>query len=243
MMKKIFTLLITIALSVSLYAFQGPSKLSITSATSDHIRVIVDGNKYPANNNVLTINDLDAGFHTVKIFRVNNYRRTYNDNSFNRFELVYNGRVYLKPQYFVDIVINRFGKAFVDEQLMSPADYPDEADEWDEMGYINSGDNNFPSIGSGMSASSFERFKQSLNNEGFDNTRLSIAKQVISTNYFTSKQAKEIVELFTYESSKVEIAKFTYKYTLDKGSYFLVNDAFTYSSSKQELMEYIQANK
>jgi Domain of unknown function (DUF4476) len=34
-----------------------------------------------------------------------------------------------------------------------------------------------------------------------------------------------------------------YKYTLDKGSYFLINDAFTFSSSKEELMRYIQTVK
>jgi len=239
-MKKIFTLLVTIASSLSLYAFQGTSKLSITSTTNDNIRVMVDGNKYRANNNVLTIDDLDAGFHSIKVFRVSHSRRSYNDNSFNRYELVYNGRIYVKPQYFVDIVINRFGKAFVDEQMISPGQFDNEEDDWADSDNVNDNDqfNN-----RSMNAASFERFKQSLHNESFDNTRLTIAKQVISTNTFTSTQVKEIVEQFSYESSRIEIAKFSYKYTVDKGSYFLVADAFTYSSSKQELMEYIQANK
>ena len=240
-MKKIFTLLLTIASSVSLYALQGPSRLSITSISNGNIRVMIDGNKYRAINNVVTVDDLDAGFHSIKVFRAGNSRRTYNDNSFNRYELVYSGRIYVKPQYFVDVVINRFGKAFIDEQLMSPNQYnDDDDDDWDDTGNRNNDDQY---SGREMSSGSFAKFVQSLKNESFDNARLTIAKQVISTNYFTSQQVKEIVDQFTFESGKMEIAKYSYKYTLDKGSYFVVADAFTYSYSKQELMEYIQANK
>ena len=95
----------------------------------------------------------------------------------------------------------------------------------------------------GMNAQSFEQFKQSLHNEFFDNTKLAIAKQTIASNYFTSHQVKEIVQQFNYENSKLDIAKYAYQYTLDKGSYYLVNDAFGYSSSKEELSAYVQSKR
>ena len=242
-MKKIFTLLITLASSISLCAFHGPSKLGITSISNDNIRVMVDGNKYRTTNNALTIDDLDAGFHTIKIFRVKRSPKGFNDRSFGRFEQIYNTRIYIKPQYFVDIVINRFGKVFIDEQVMGAGQYNDEEDDWDETGNADAGNDGEPYVGNAMSNASFERFKQSLRNEGFDNTKAVVAKQVISSNYFTAQQVKEIVEQFTYESSKLDIAKFSFKYTVDKGSYFIVSDALTYSVSKQELIGYIQANK
>lgn len=202
------------------------------------------------------IRDLEQGFHFVKIFRerISRWGR-YNDNPYNRFELVYSNRIYIKPEYFVDIVINRFGKAFIDEQVMQPRYYDNKTsddDDWDasdnnttntDPNMTNESDANGYNDAMPMSDESFDKFKLSLRNEGFDETRVTIAKQVISQNLFTSKQVKETLQQFAFEASKLEIAKFAYQYTVDKGSYFLVNDAFTYSSSKQELAEFIQSQK
>jgi hypothetical protein len=94
-----------------------------------------------------------------------------------------------------------------------------------------------------MNTQVFEQFKQSLKNESFDNTRLTVAKQVINNNWFTAVQVKEIVKLFTFETSKLDIAKYAYTHTVDRGSYFIVNDAFTFSNTKDELMKYIQTVK
>lgn len=56
-------------------------------------------------------------------------------------------------------------------------------------------------------------------------------------------QVKELLALFSYEDSKLELAKYAYDYTVDKGNYFMVNEAFSYSSSKESLMDYIKNRK
>ena len=150
---------------------------------------------------------------------------------------MYNNSVYIKPRYYVDITINRFGKAYVDEQLITGG-FEDEEDDWD--------DNNNPAGNNGihaMNAVSFDQFKQSLKRESFDDTRQNLAKQGIAVNYFTVAQVRELVNLFTFESNKLEIAKYAYTYTVDKGNYFMVSDSFTFSSSKDELAKYIQKFK
>src|SRR5437868_13150888 len=47
-------------------------------------------------------------------------------------------------QYFVDIVINRFGKAFIDEQLMTAGNYygDDDDDDWGNDDNNNNNNNN-----------------------------------------------------------------------------------------------------
>jgi hypothetical protein len=102
--------------------------------------------------------------------------------------------------------------------------------------------NNYP-IYQTMTNREFDQLKQTIKNESFDDTKQSIAKQVISSNFFTSGQVKEIVQLFVFESSKMEIAKYAFKYTVDQNNYFTLLDAFTFSSSKSELLKYIQDNK
>src|SRR5437868_9143207 len=84
-------------------------------------------------------------------------------------------------QYFVDIVINRFGKAFIDEQLMTAGNYygDDDDDDWGNDDNNNNNNNNsgYGNYGRAMSAPAFDQFKQSLQNESFDQSRLSMAKQ------------------------------------------------------------------
>ncbi len=244
-MKKTFTLLTVMTLSLSLLAYNGPSRLSVFSTGNANIRVMVDGNKYKANNNEVMISNLNEGYHTIKIFQLKNSRndnRVFGVNVMNNYQLVYNGNVYLKPQYHFDILINRFGKVFTDEQPISTS-YYDDNDDWGDNNNNNRDNGGGGYNNRSMDGSAFDQFKQVLKNESFDATRQSIAKQVISANYFTSAQVKEIIQQFSFENSKLEIAKYAYKYTVDKGSYFLLTDAFTFSSSKDELMRYIQAYK
>ena len=218
------------------YNYRG--KLSISTIINEPVKVLIDGNCYNSNasDDVIMINDIRAGYHSVKIYRQKKYRHNNNnDGQFSRnAQLIYEGNLYVKPQYHVDVVINRFGKAFVDERQMD-AGYYDENDEG-HGGWDNNSNNSMQPMNSRV----FEQFKQVTRNESFDNTRLVTAKQTIAANYLSSAQVKEIVELFSFENSKLDIAKYSYKYTVDKNNYFILNDAFAYSSSKEELARFIQ---
>ncbi len=245
-MKKTFTLFAALLLTVILYAHPNQSKISISSTGNITIRVMVDGNRYPAGNNAVMINNLDPGYHSIKVYQlVNNNAGLRNYPFSNNYRLVYNANVYVKPQYYVDIMINRFGKAFFDEQPIAAGYYGDDNDDdWDD----NNSNNNWNSnqeynTNRPMNIQSFERFKESLKNESFDNTRMNIAKQVITANWFTTAQVKEIMGFFSFENSKLDIAKYAYKYTVDKSDYFTLADCFTFSSYKDELMRYLRANK
>jgi hypothetical protein len=236
-MKKTFTFLAALFFSTILFA---QSKLSISASGNADIRVMVDGVKYTSNGREIVISNLKNGNHSVKIFRAGNDRNRYNGNNRNNgYQLVYSNNLFVKPQYHVDITINRFGKAFVDEQMISGG-YNDDDEDWGV-------DNNDQYYDRGsrraMDKAAFDQFKQALRNESFDDSRLKVAKQFISNNYFNALQVKEMVGLFAFEDSKLELAKYAYDYTIDKGNYFIVNDAFVFSSSKETLMDYIKTRK
>ena len=114
-------------------------------------------------------------------------------------------------------------------------DYKDERNN-DDPRYDN---NNSRAI----SSNDFAQAKESLRKEWFENKRLETAKQIIDQNYFTSQQVKEMVLLFTYENNRLDIAKYAYGKTVDKGNYFIMNDAFTFNSNKEKLSEYIREFK
>lgn len=92
----------------------------------------------------------------------------------------------------------------------------------------------------GMNPTDFDEAVALLSKETFDDTRLSTAKQIVANNPMTVNQIVQICRLFTYESNKLEWAKFTYPYCIDKNKYYMLNEVFTYNSSKDELNEYIR---
>ncbi len=94
-----------------------------------------------------------------------------------------------------------------------------------------------------MSDFDFSQAKETLRKEWFENTRMTTAKQIIDRNYFTSQQVKDLLLLFTFENNRLDLAKYAYGKTVDKGNYFIVNDAFTFNSNKEKLGEYIRDYK
>jgi len=90
-----------------------------------------------------------------------------------------------------------------------------------------------------MSSGEFDNVKNSISSKSFEDSKLTIAKQVINVNCLLCGQVKEIMLLFSYEDTRLELAKYAYGYTYDIGNYYQLNDAFTFESSIEELNEYI----
>ena len=70
-----------------------------------------------------------------------------------------------------------------------------------------------------------------------------IAEQAISSHRVKAEQVYRILLMFSFESTKLKVAKFAYNYCVDKRNYYRVNDAFTFSSSIRELNNYIGNSK
>lgn len=85
----------------------------------------------------------------------------------------------------------------------------------------------------------FIEAKRTIENADFEQTKLTIAKQIVASELMTAKQLAEIANLFDFENSKLEFLKYAYPYCFDKNKYYMVNNVFTFSSSVDELNEYI----
>lgn len=233
-MKKIFTLFSASLISLSLLAYDG-SRLSIsTPATNTELKVEIDGRQFSMKNNSLTLSYLGEGYHQVKIFR----DKKKNGVSFGKKQdIIYSSAVYLKKGFHLDITVNRFGKAMTDERRI------DVDDEWynDEDEYYDSNNGGLDGgRGNVMTGREFETVKDQLRREWFENNRLSSAKFIIAKSDLTTQQVKELMLLFTFENNRVEIAKAAYCKTIDQKNYYLLNDALTFSSSKEDLARFIR---
>lgn len=231
-MKKIFTLLFSSLLSLSLLAFDG-SRLSVsTVATSTVISVEVDGRKFNVKDNSITLGYLSEGRHRVVIYREKK-RRGYGNNR----DIIYNSFVTLRRGFHTDITVTRFGKVMLDEQRM------DMRNDWynDEDDYYNSDDggwsNGYSNV---MNAREFNTVKDQISKEWFENNRLVSTKVIIDKNNFTTQQVKELMYLFTFENNRLEIAKYAYCKTVDQRNYFQLNEALTFNSSKDDLARFLR---
>lgn len=233
-MKKIFTF--SIAIFISLSAFCAQTVLSISSTHFYRIRLVIDDRTYDQQNrSEVMIRNMDAGYHYIKIYQEKNRRPVLNGSGNNGMQLIYKGNIRIKSGFHTDIIINRFGKIFIDENRISFGYETDNDQDYDWQ--YNDRDNE------AMNSRDFTQLKQTIRNGNFESTKLTIAKEAVGKNCFTSAQVKEIMELFSFENSKLELAKFAYRSTFDKENYFIVNDAFTFSSSKEELTKFMETSR
>lgn len=83
---------------------------------------------------------------------------------------------------------------------------------------------------------------KALKGESFDNSRLLLARQIVTARpRFTSRQIRDMLRTFTFDNSRLELAKEGYAMVLDPENYFVVNEAFTFSSSGEALSKHIQS--
>lgn len=85
----------------------------------------------------------------------------------------------------------------------------------------------------------YESAKTSIAAKDFEDTKLTLAKQIAGSNCMSAEQIRGIMKLFSFENSKLDFAKFAYSHCCDKNNYYKVNDAFTFDSSSTELNNYI----
>jgi hypothetical protein len=91
-----------------------------------------------------------------------------------------------------------------------------------------------------MDAAAFGEAKKSIASKSFSDTKMQLAKQIMRSNCLITAQVLELMELLSFESEKLELAKYAYDYTYDRGNYYKINDAFGFESSVRDLEKYLQ---
>jgi hypothetical protein len=91
-----------------------------------------------------------------------------------------------------------------------------------------------------MASGNFSSALASIKKQGFDETKLKMAKQIASANCLNTNQIIQICKLFGFEDNKLDFAKYAYDFCVEPKNYFKLNDVFSFSSNVDDLTEYIQ---
>jgi hypothetical protein len=92
-----------------------------------------------------------------------------------------------------------------------------------------------------MSGVVFSNLIDQLKKQGFEDNKIQIIKQVMANNCTSAAQVKGLIKEFSFEENKLRVAKICYSKTTDKENYFTINDAFGFSSSVDEMSEFLKS--
>lgn len=232
-MKAFFTLLAATMLTTSAFAYN-EGKLTVTFAAKRNVQVLIDGRLYQANDNAIVLNEVQPGRHRIQVYsakRNNNGRTRYDQR-----ELLYSTTVQVRPNYHVDVMVNRFGKALIDERYLRSNGRWDD-DNWDDE---ISGRDYENSNSKAMSESAFNQFLQQVKSQWFNSSKMNVAKDGLNRNYFTTAQIRQVLQLLASEDDKLALAKLAYRNTVDQRYYYQVFDVFSFQRTKDELERYIK---
>lgn len=99
-----------------------------------------------------------------------------------------------------------------------------------------------PSVPEIISDKDYADMLAAVKKESFENSKLDIARSFFTAQHHNTEQVQGMVKLFSFEKNKLAFAKLAYAKTVDKQNYYKIYDAFSFSTSKQELSDFINKN-
>lgn len=224
------------------------SDITVTFPRNKNYQVMIDGRPVRSNDyygNSIRLQNLRQGRHSIQVYRENAGKRR------NGNQLVYTSDFTIKPQYDLFITVDNGGRVQMDERRNS--DYGRNDGNWGNDGYGNNrrrddyGRNNGGydnrdgwnnNYSRAMSNDDFMQLEKKIRGQWFG--KLNTAKDALGRNYFTTYQVRQILQLFSSENDKLELAKRAYRNTVDQNNFRQLYDLFSYQK-QTELDSYTRA--
>lgn len=237
MLIKIFTAFAFLFL-LAAQSFSQSSYLQLSLYDDEDFQVVFDNTEL-SSGNVAEFDNISAGEHYLKVVKEGPTVPAQAD-------VVYDGKIKIPSGYDVYAVIDEYNafiiykkKKYSYNRFIPDGQFIRRCGEKhgnkEEVEYA---DNNVCKY-KAIKKDDYKDLKGTINNLNFESSNMDILKSAIDNNYFTSEQLRELLGYFTFESNKLEIAKYAYKKICDTKNFFKVYDAFNFDASVTELKNYI----
>lgn len=123
-----------------------------------------------------------------------------------------------------------------DDDYYDHDDYDDDYDDDDDY-YGDDDDDDYIEA---MSDADFYALIESIKAESFSSGRMRVVNHAVKYYYFSSAQVRQIVEVMTFGSNRVEVAVLLYPEVVDQANFYQVFSAFTFESNKREVQERLE---
>ncbi len=222
----------------------GNSEFKLVFARTGNYKIIFDRKIYDIRGNSITISGIVGGIHRLVV-------QQHIGGPYGQDRRLFDGEVDIPGSSLLKAKINRYNRFVIvniltnnyvedcyDENNYYNDDYYNQ-NNWDY--YNNQSGNNYGNYHKPIL--DIARLERAMDDASFEKDKSLIAEQAISTHRVSARQIHRILQMFNFESTKLEMAKFAYKHCIDKHNYYEINKAFSFSSSIRELNEYIRSYK
>lgn len=221
------------------------SALNLKMSDNGNFSVLLD-NFSSAQSNFFSVPQLQPGYHHLTVFRFVTCPYSY----YPMKKTIFNGWISVPPKSILYAQIDcnsQFNVVKMEPYFFHGyginSGYYEEGDDYGygtNCGYEGNGWSPSPApMPMCMQEMEFMQLKESIASKSFESTKLQMAKQALAQNYFTSAQVADLMNVFSFESSKLDFAECAYGRVLDKQNYYLVNNSFSFESSIGELSRFI----
>jgi len=224
-MKQKLILSVLIVVSVQLHASHLASELNIRLQHQAWFTITIDNHNFDNPINFFHTGNLEPGKHYMQVTRLDHGYY----GPFTTPVNIFNGYIHIPAHSKVHAIIDKFGNLRINQiTALAPVYIPK-----------NNECSPTPISYHGMNDHDFNNLVRTIDNLNFESSKMKVAKQAVTFNVLTSLQVAELVGMMTFESSKLDLAKFAYSNTVDKQNYFIINEEFSFDSSITELHEFI----
>lgn len=228
--KKLYILALLIMLTAvaNTYA-QKVTSLTLSLYDGSTFQLEFDNNVIAKQSDEVTIDGITGGKHNLKITPTNATKP------------IYSGDIIVTEGFTVRAVIDEYRSFYVYQKYKYRKSRGNiEIIDWEHHNGNIEHEEGFYKV---MSEADFAELTNIVAGTPFDDTRTELLKYGIDGSYFTTVQVNNMIKMLTFESYRLDIAKYAYKKTVDKRSYLSVFGNFKYSSSITELKDYIDSIK
>jgi hypothetical protein len=219
-----------------------------------------NGNNNNTSTNTITVNNLQFGQHNLQVFRLRNNNGNTNVNN-NNLQPTYTNTFNLRQGYNMTIGIKngqvQYTETVARRNRRGNDDNDDNRRDNDNSrnndnrrnddnrrnsngGYNNAGYNQTP-----MADDQFSQLLQSVRSKFFQNAKVTAESDVFNTttNFFTSYQIIQLLQLITAENTQLDLAKSSYRTVTDPANFTRVSNLFANNQTyKNDLDTYIKSN-
>lgn len=247
------------AAGLSIAAFA--SDVTVTLSNNNKYQVLIDGralynNGYSNKGNTFYLNNLSTGNHNIQVVRArnNNNNGRWNNNN----DVVYSNSFSVDPQYDLFIQVDNKGRVTMDQKRNNYNNgygrngngrnrdrdrddrrYDDRNGNWNNGGY-NNGNYGNSGYRAAMSDAQFNEILKDIRSQFFGKLNKARSHMSNTSYWFSTYQVRQVLQVFSAESDRLELAKLAYRQTVDQNNYRQLYDLFS-SNGQADLDNYIRS--
>lgn len=233
----------------------GSSAINIRMSDSSPIMIVLDGRQFKKHGPSLTIGNLPAGIHSLRVYYADPENSVTYGNYRPHPQLAYKGRINIEPGSMFYCTIDGARRTISASRMVegSEQSYAISADAYvDNNNYNNAyrndsnppanttDENNPPPANNsmnGLSNNEMNTLKTSVNEKIADVEKLNVIKEYLADKPFTTAQVSEMMDWLNFETTRLDLAKWGYDKAGDRENYAQLNNKFSYQNSKNELAD------